>query len=86
MKNWMSDLKLQLPLNCTIQHPKYYQLIESIIKRQKLCKSTVEKRQSKSKENISEQKSLDLLISSMFVFNVNLSICSRKKFCLILIG
>ena len=37
----------------------------------KLCmKSMVEKRQSKSKENISEQKSLDQFISSMLVFNL----------------
>ena len=32
----------------------YYQLNVSITKREKLSKTTVEKRQSKSKENISE--------------------------------
>ena len=48
----------------------YYQLIVSITKCEKLSKSMVEKRQSKSKENISEQKSLNQLISSMFVFNL----------------
>ena len=61
-------------------------VIVSITKCEKLSKSTVEKRQSNSKENISEQKSLDQLTSSMFVFNLHLSICSRKKFSLILIG
>ena len=48
----------------------YYQLIVSITKCEKLFKSTVEKRQSKSKENISEQKSFCQLISSMFVSNL----------------
>ena len=48
--------------------------------------TTVEKSLSKSKENICEEKSLDQLISSMFVLNLHLSIYSRTKFSLILIG
>ena len=60
----------------------YYQLIVSITKREKLFKSTVETRQSKSSENICEEKSLSQLISSRFVFNLHLSNCSRKKFFL----
>ena len=50
------DLKLRarLPLNCTMQSPIIYQYIVLITKCEKLLKSTVEKRQSKSQENIPE--------------------------------
>ena len=50
--NLVSDLKLRarLSLNCMTQSPYDYQLIVLITK----CESAVQKRLSKSKENISE--------------------------------
>ena len=45
----------------------------------------VVKRLSKSKENISEKKSLNQAILSWFAFNLHLSTCSQK-FSMILIG
>ena len=87
--NQASDFKFEITSTITPElydTKSYYQLIVSITKCEKLFKSTVEKTRSKSKENISEQKSLNQLISSIFVFNLHLSICSRKKFSLILIG
>ena len=45
---------------------------------------TVEERQLT--KNIYEKKILNQLILSTFVFNLHLSICSYKKFSLILIG
>ena len=72
--SWIVRHEVILPINCVKKK-----------KKEEFVKSTVEKWLSKSKESISEWKSLNQLISSLLVFNLYQSTGSQKKFSLFLI-